>query len=90
MRVDLIHDSAGYVGIYLDGELSTWNDDEPFSQLEEAVEGQTITSFRNRNLGSYGDMAVCTGDPPDRFEDIPPIWWTDAFYGEDDYLAGDE
>ena len=80
MHVDIVRADEGYVAIYVDGVLETWNDEDPYEMLIEAIDGKLHEppAFRLHSLGEYGNAAAVFEDPSDRFEDIPPSWWSDA------------
>lgn len=81
MHVDIVRADDGAAAIYLDGQLETWDNDEPFEMLKEALEGKLpVTAYRVHDLGAFGSGAAQYEDPPDRLEDIPQRWWTDDYY----------
>lgn len=91
MHVEVVEADAGYIAIYLDGELDTWGEGDPLVLLEAALEDRVVTRFRVRSLGGYGMGAVKYEDLPDRIEDIPPRWWEDGLYDldvDDEDVAG--
>lgn len=85
MQVDIVKADFGYVAIYVDGVLDTWDDGDPLEMLVEAVEGKgEISKIELRSFGAYAGNALCFQEPPDRFEDIPETWWTDAPYDDEE------
>lgn len=82
MNVDIIRVDGGYFGIYVGGQLEYWGAEDPFPTLCEIVEGVQLGRIEYHSLGNYGYTILSSGaeEPPDRFEDIPNIWWSDAHY----------
>ena len=82
MQIDVVRADDGYAAIYLDGLLETWDNDEPFEMLYQALEGKPLSpiTFKVHDLGQFGNAVLCFEDPPDLIQEIPDQWWTDDHY----------